>query len=362
MILGALAVVLGVVAGVVLFVPFVAIAYRRRGTVSAGRTLLWLSALVYSWAVWAYTLLPLPDPQELTCSGRNLDPFMFVHDIDGALAQASNGPVAVLTDPALLQVTLNVLLFVPLGFFVRVLSGRGVVVAGFAGLAVSAFIEFTQLTGVWGLYPCAYRVFDVDDMLTNTVGALLGSVAALLVPRRHRGHPEAAAADVPRPVTKRRRLLAMLTDWVAAAVLGAGVTVVVRSYLLYVAGDRDAALESDLSTLLGGGTAALVWLVVIATTGASVGDLAVRLRYTGGRAPLWWQRAARYLTGIGGYLLLEMLPQPWSSSATVFAVVAVVAALLTRDGRGLPGSAAGTDLVDSRSLHQDLDLDRVADR
>ncbi|WP_454115939.1 VanZ family protein [Microbacterium aurum] len=55
----------------------------------------------------------------------------------------------------MLQLALNVLLFVPLGFFIRVLGGRGVVVALLAGLGVSLVIETTQLTGVWGLYPSA---------------------------------------------------------------------------------------------------------------------------------------------------------------------------------------------------------------
>ena len=45
------------------------------------------------------------------------------------------------------------LLFVPLGFFIRVIAHRGVVVAGLSGLAISLLIEVTQLTGAWGLSP-----------------------------------------------------------------------------------------------------------------------------------------------------------------------------------------------------------------
>ncbi len=46
------------------------------------------------------------------------------------------------------------------------------------GLALSLAVELTQLTGVWGLYPCAYRRFDVDDVLLNTLGTALGVWAA----------------------------------------------------------------------------------------------------------------------------------------------------------------------------------------
>lgn len=47
-----------------------------------------------------------------------------------------------------------------------------VVTAALAGFAVSLFVEFTQLTGNWFLYPCPCRLFDVDDLIASTVGAL----------------------------------------------------------------------------------------------------------------------------------------------------------------------------------------------
>ncbi|MER7010326.1 VanZ family protein [Saccharopolyspora sp. NPDC000359] len=72
---------------------------------------------------------------------------------------------------------LNVALFVPLAMFVRHMFGRGAAVTAGIGLAVSLLIEVTQLTGVWFLYPCAYRLFDVDDLMANGLGALAGALA-----------------------------------------------------------------------------------------------------------------------------------------------------------------------------------------
>ena len=184
--LGVIAVGFGVVFGILLFVPFVAISYRRRGRLTLGRSMLWAALLVYFLAIWTYTLLPLPDPAGIRCTGTQLDLLEFVADIREAIA--GGRPLA---DPGVLQLALNVLLFVPLGFFVRILGGRGVVVAFVVGAGLSLFIELTQLTGVWGIYPCAYRVFDVDDLLTNTLGAVGGAVLALLfrgasAPEAHR--------------------------------------------------------------------------------------------------------------------------------------------------------------------------------
>ena len=57
---GVMALAIGFVVGIVLFVPFVAVSYRRRGRLTMARFLLWAAALVYFWAIWTYTLLPLP--------------------------------------------------------------------------------------------------------------------------------------------------------------------------------------------------------------------------------------------------------------------------------------------------------------
>src|SRR5699024_12722265 len=38
--------------------------------------------------------------------------------------------------------------------------------------------EITQLTGVYGIYNCPYRIFDVDDLLLNSTGALVGFLLA----------------------------------------------------------------------------------------------------------------------------------------------------------------------------------------
>ncbi len=338
---GAVAIGLGLVVGFLLFVPFVAIAYRRRGHLSFGRLLLWGAALIYFWAIWTYTLLPLPDGDDIRCVGMVTDPLEIVRELRGTLSQGSR----FVRDPAFLQIALNVVLFLPLGFFVRVLGGRGIFVAFAAGLGLSMFVETTQLTGVWGLYPCAYRVFDVGDLMTNTLGALVGSVIGFIVPRVHRGSAKASDADAPRPVTKGRRALAMLCDGIAFALIGyvAGVGVAaVRLYLLELPQDAsDGTLVSFWSTL---GTAA-IWLIVVLATGQTIGDATVRLRYRGGRVPQPIARLLRWAAGYAGISLLGLFV-PLAVPALVFASILLL--LFTRRGRGLPGLVSGQQLTDSR--------------
>ncbi len=69
-------------------------------------------------------------------------------------------------------------LFVPLGFLLWRLVPGGAWGALAVAVACSLSIEVTQGTGLWFIYDCAYRVFDVDDVLANTLGAALGLALA----------------------------------------------------------------------------------------------------------------------------------------------------------------------------------------
>ena len=335
----AVAIGLGVLVGTALFVPFVAISYRRRGRLTLGRSVLWAAALVYFLAIWTYTLLPLPDGADYRCAGVNLDVFAFIDDLRSAHS---------LTDFAVLQLALNVLLFLPLGFFLRVLGGRGILVAFVTGLGVSLVIETTQLTGVWGLYPCAYRVFDVDDLLTNTTGAVLGSLLALVVPRRLRGSETVDAAALPHPVTRGRRLLAMVCDGLGSLLVGGAVAIGVQVVLEYVVRDRAAVLDGTLAQAAANLVPIVIWGAMVLATGRTVGDAAVELRYRGGPVPEPLARPLRFLGGIGGYLLLSLLPGGWAALSGFFAVASLIATFATRRGRGLPGLLSGQDVVDAR--------------
>ena len=46
------------------------------------------------------------------------------------------------------------------------------------GFALSLFFEVTQVTGI---YKCPYRLFDVDDLMLNSTGALFGFLVAPVI-------------------------------------------------------------------------------------------------------------------------------------------------------------------------------------
>ena len=65
------------------------------------------------------------------------------------------------------------MLFLPLGIYLRYFGVklRKVILIGFL---ISLFFEITQRTGIYGIYQFPYRLFDVDDLILNTFGTIVG--------------------------------------------------------------------------------------------------------------------------------------------------------------------------------------------
>ena len=97
-----------------------------------------------------------------------LNPLQFIGDI------RTDGLTAVL------QIAFNIVFFLPLGFIMGRIWRWPLPVTAVLSFATSLFLETMQLTGLMGVFPCAYRLFDVDDLLWNTTGALIGFALAML--------------------------------------------------------------------------------------------------------------------------------------------------------------------------------------
>lgn len=121
-------------------------------------------------AVIAATLFPLPYQSELIVSER-ADQFL----TNNFTPMATIGPaVAGGVSRQLAQVLANVAMFVPLGFLLPMLVhpcgwGR----AAFVAIGASIVIEVSQFAISW-LLGYTYKVTDVDDVILNVTGALLG--------------------------------------------------------------------------------------------------------------------------------------------------------------------------------------------
>jgi len=78
----------------------------------------------------------------------------------------------------------------------------------------SLFFELTQLSGLYGIYPYPYRFFEVDDLICNTLGGMVGFWVApavvFMLPKRDR--MDEVAYNRGQIVSEFRRIIAWALD------------------------------------------------------------------------------------------------------------------------------------------------------
>lgn len=296
-----------------LLVPYMVYEYRRYGSIPAWKTIVVFAMILYGLCALYMVILPLPESRTAFvayAAKPKLVPFTFVGELSRAASLVGLTPehprtiVAFLRRPDVYITLFNVLLTVPVGFFARYLYKARWWHAVCAGLLVSLFFEVTQFTGIYGIYAHPYRLFDVDDLIVNTAGALAGFVLSLPVCRllpdiddvnaraRERGRSYPSLT---------RRLLALGIDLVLAGGIALGTEAVLRADSGYV----DAVGRLGALTL--GVTVAFV-VVPLVARGGTLGHRVLRMRVVevdADEAP-WWRVLARQALLWWGMVLLPM--------------------------------------------------------
>ncbi|SHN69536.1 Glycopeptide antibiotics resistance protein [Paenibacillus sp. ov031] len=172
-----------------LLVPWLIYGYRKDGFFSWSRFGVSFSFIFYLLAAYCLVILPFPTTRN-TCAQQaadtvyyNLVPFTFIKDIMKETPIIWSQPASymgMIQGRAFLQVLFNVMLLMPLGVYIRYFWQKRSYwkQALLSGFGLSLFFEITQITGFYGFYDCPYRLFDVDDLLLNTSGTILGFFAA----------------------------------------------------------------------------------------------------------------------------------------------------------------------------------------
>lgn len=161
-------------AAAVLTLPVLLVQYVRFHKVYARRMAAFYLLFLYILALFAFTLYPLPDNPEAFCQGKaflpRLNPLGFWSDVgeDGL--------------KAVLQGAFNVVFFAPIGMFMRNLFGKRLALTVWLAFGVSLTVETAQLTGMFGAFPCSYRLFDTSDLIFNVLGAAAGFGLARWLP------------------------------------------------------------------------------------------------------------------------------------------------------------------------------------
>ncbi|MDR3315134.1 MAG: VanZ family protein [Coriobacteriales bacterium] len=205
----------------VLTMPYVVYNYMRYGSVSKWRTFILFTMLFYLMCAYFLIILPLPDPDEVaqyTTPTMQLVPFRFVHDFITESGFEVAHPATwlhALRSSAFYQPLFNFALVIPWGIYLKYYFKARLRTTIILSFALSLFFELTQLSALYGIYPRSYRLFDVDDLMLNTLGGVVGYAVALRLPRflPSRDRIDEVARERAGHVGYSRRFVAFIIDY-----------------------------------------------------------------------------------------------------------------------------------------------------
>ena len=164
----------------ILTLPFLVYEYRKFGSIHIIKSVVFFSFILYIITAYFMVILPLPKIEDVLKYKGNiaqLHPFRFINDITVTTnfkINDLNSLLRFLNKSTVYTVILNFFLLLPFGVYLRYLFDRKWYQSIILSFLLSLFFELTQLTGLYGIYPRPYRLFDVDDLIINTLGGFFG--------------------------------------------------------------------------------------------------------------------------------------------------------------------------------------------
>ena len=292
--------------------PYMLYCYRKYGAVMLMRAVCMYAFIFYMMCVYCLAILPFPkaDTVVVQRTHLNLIPFSYVPEILTKTTSFSWDDVSTWL-PAVYQSGLyeplcNILMFFPMGIFLRYYFRCGKLKTTLICMGVSFFLEITQYTATYGLAPFVYRCADINDIIDNTLGGFLGFLATPLFSRFLPTTERLDQVNYQRGtrVSYIRRLFAFCIDFGMISVLSLPIALFLT---------QDFEKEWLISWLLS--SFVLQVLVPWLWQGRTLGKAAVKVRMvddrTGANAKLW-QYALRALLLYGLFLNISTVLSPLS--------------------------------------------------
>lgn len=204
----------------ILTIPFLIHQYRKYGGIPILKSACFYSLILYLICAYFLVMLPLPDIADvakMTGPKTQLHLFQFVKDIMLTVNFNISGitdVINILKSPTVYIVLFNIVLTLPLGVYLRYFFKKKWYHTIVYSFLLSLFFELTQLSGLYGIYPRPYRLFDVDDLLINTLGGLIGHIITpiftIFLPTRD--ELEVKSYKKGQKVTLLRRVMSLIID------------------------------------------------------------------------------------------------------------------------------------------------------
>ena len=211
---------------IIFTIPYLIYNYKKYGSIMSLRLWIIYSFILYMLITYCLIILPIPSAekaQALRGHHLQLNPLNFIFDIIKNTKIDLNHPKSFLTifnNWGFLTTIFNIFMTLPFGFYLRYYFQNNLKQVLIKTFLLSLFFELTQLSGLYFIYQGNYRLFDVDDLITNTLGGLLGFLlaGALIKFLPTRAEIDQKSYDRSQKISLLRRFIAMFFDIVASAI------------------------------------------------------------------------------------------------------------------------------------------------
>jgi len=211
---------------IVFTIPYLIYNYKKYGSIWSLRIWIIYSFILYLICTYCLIILPLPTPEKAqTLNGYHtqLIPFNFIADIiSRSHVQVSNPKsyLTVINNWAFLTTIFNIFMTLPFGFYLKYYFRNNLKQVILKTFLLSLFFELTQLSGLYFIYRGNYRLFDVDDLITNTIGGIFGFLLATILSRilPTREEIDEKSLDRSKKISLLRRLVAMGFDIIIGSI------------------------------------------------------------------------------------------------------------------------------------------------
>ena len=200
--------------------PYVIWMYRKYGSINFTKAIIVYSFILYLECCFFLVNLPLPKIDSVHTryiDMMNLQPFKFVLDF------MKESPLRILDKTTYVRAlkhgtfyvpAFNVLMLIPFGIYLRYYFKCSLKNTIALTALLSLIFELIQLSGLFFIYSGPYRLCDIDDIIQNTLGGIIGyyigGIASLILPKREK--LDEAALKKGKEVPGLRRMLAFLID------------------------------------------------------------------------------------------------------------------------------------------------------
>lgn len=224
-------------------IPFILIQYHKFGSLSFLRGLIIYSFTLYLICAYFLVILPLPKISQvslLTTPRMQLIPFNFIFDFikhtSFNIKEIHTYLIAIKESYFFVPIY-NVFLTLPFGIYLRYYFRCNLKKTIMLTFILSLFFELTQLSGLYFIYPRGYRLFDIDDLILNTLGGTIGfflsAILLKILPKKEK--IDLASKERGKKISGFRRTVTFLLDLFLFLIIYGFVVFFIKSkYIFYL--------------------------------------------------------------------------------------------------------------------------------